>query len=427
MSVALTAAGQASTPARRHLEVWTIALAGLAALSSTAVALVAARVIQGAGAAIATPLSLTLLVEALPAQRRGGAIGSWGGIVGTAVGVGPVLGGAVVGGLDWHWMFWLNVPVGAIVIALSWRHLAESRGPRSPLDPIGLILAAVGLLGVTFGLVRANALGWSAPYIVLSITAGTAVLAAFVAWERRSLHPMLPVALFARRGFAAANAVSFFMYAGLFGTIFLMAQLLQIGLGYSPLRAGPGLLAWATPPMLIASLAGKLADRYGNRPFMAGGLTLQGVGLVWVAAVGSPHIGYGDLVAPFVVAGAGTSLCFPTVANAVMGSVPMAEAGVASGTNSAFREVGGVVGVAVLAAVFAHGGGYASPASFVAGFTSAIWVSPPPASSRHSSARVGTLPQARRPQTRSRTPSRTGPRSPDSRCDPVSAQSCPRI
>lgn len=152
-----------------------------------------------------------------------------------------------------------------------------------------------------------------------------------------------------------------------------MAQLLQIGLGYSPLRAGPGLLAWATPPMLIASLAGKLADRYGNRPFMAGGLTLQGVGLVWVAAVGSPHIGYGDLVAPFVVAGAGTSLCFPTVANAVMGSVPMAEAGVASGTNSAFREVGGVVGVAVLAAVFAHGGGYASPASFVAGFTPAIW------------------------------------------------------
>ena len=294
MSVALTAAGQASTPARRHLEVWTIALAGLAAfmtaldtlmvitalpvlraslhaslsglewtvnaynlafacllltgaalgdrfgrrrvfcagllvftagstaaaLSSTAAALVAARVIQGAGAAIATPLSLTLLVEAFPAQRRGGAIGSWGGIVGTAVGVGPVLGGAVVGGLDWHWMFWLNVPVGAIVIALSWRHLAESRGPRSPLDPIGLILAAVGLLGVTFGLVRANALGWSAPYIVLSITAGTAVLAAFVAWERRSLHPMLPVALFARRGFATANAVSFFMYAGLFGTLF---------------------------------------------------------------------------------------------------------------------------------------------------------------------------------------------------------------
>jgi EmrB/QacA subfamily drug resistance transporter len=355
------------------LAVFTVGSAA-AALCTTAGTLVAARAIQGAGAAIVTPLSLTLLVEAFPAQRRGSAIGAWGGIVGTAVGIGPVIGGAVVGGLDWHWMFWVNVPVGAAVIALSWRRLAESTGPRSRLDPMGLVLAAVGLLGVTFGLVRANAAGWTSSETLVAIAAGASVLVAFVACERRSTHPMLPVALFAHRGFVTANAVSLFMYAGLFGTLFFMAQLLQSGLGYSPLRAGLGLLAWTTPPMVIAPVAGKLADRYGNRPFMAAGLALQGAGLAWVAAVASPHLGYSDLVAPFVVAGVGTSLCFPTVANAVMGSVPMTEAGVASGTNSAFRELGGVVGVALLAAIFARRGGYASPASFVAGFAPAIWV-----------------------------------------------------
>jgi MFS family permease len=178
--------------------------------------------------------------------------------------------------------------------------------------------------------------------------------------------------LFRRRGFTSANAVSFFMYAGLFGALFLMAQFLQNALGNSPLQAGIRLLPWTATPMLIAPLAGGLADRYGNRPFMVLGLTLQALGLGWVALIARPDMGYLELGIALTVAGVGTSLCFPTVANAVMGSVPPAEAGVASGTNSALRELGGVFGVAVLAAVFTRHGVYESPRVFVDGFQPAL-------------------------------------------------------
>jgi MFS family permease len=197
---------------------------------------------------------------------------------------------------------------------------------------------------------------------------------AFLAWERRTRSPMLPLVLFRERGFASANAVSFFMYAALFGAVFLMSQFLQIALGHSPLEAGIRLLPWTAAPMVIAPLAGALADRYGNRPFMVAGLTLQAIGLGWVASIATPGMGYAELVAALIVAGVGTSMTFPTVANAVLGSVPLDEAGVASGTNSALRELGGVFGVAVLAAVFAHRGGYGSPQAFVDGFTQALWI-----------------------------------------------------
>jgi MFS family permease len=185
---------------------------------------------------------------------------------------------------------------------------------------------------------------------------------------------MLQLAFFRQRTFAGANAVSFLMYAGLFGALFLMSQFFQTCLGYSPLGAGLRLLPWAMPPMFIAPLAGALADRYGNRPFMALGLTLQAVGLAWVAAIAAPHVGYLQIGVALAIAGTGTSFCFPTVANAIMGSVPLAEAGVASGTNSTIRELGGVLGVAVLASVFARHGVYTSHRAFVDGFTSAIWV-----------------------------------------------------
>ncbi|MDQ6839574.1 MAG: MFS transporter [Actinomycetota bacterium] len=355
------------------LLVFTVASAA-AALSPTAGALIAARAVQGAGAAIVTPLSLTLLCAAFPAEKRGSAIGLWGGIVGLAVGVGPVIGGAVVGGISWHWMFWINVPIGAALIPLARRRLAESREPQAGLDVAGVAIAAAGAFGVTWGLVRADTIGWTSTETVLSLTVGVAAIVAFVAWEHHCPNPMLPIRLFRSRGFAAANAVSFFMYAGLFGALFFMAQLLQSALGYSPLGAGLRLLPWTAPPLVIAPLAGKLADRYGNRPFMVAGLALQGGGLAWVAATVSPHLSYLALGTAFAVAGTGTSLCFPTVANAVMGSVPMQEVGVASGTNSVLRELGGVVGVTVLAATFVQHGSYRSPAHFVSGFTTAIWV-----------------------------------------------------
>jgi EmrB/QacA subfamily drug resistance transporter len=345
-----------------------------AALSPSVGALVAARAVQGAGAAIVMPLTLTLISEAFPAEKRGMAIGLWGGIAGLAVAAGPVVGGAVIDGIDWHWIFWLNVPIGLALVPLGWSRLSESFGPRPRLDPAGLVLVGTGLLGLTWGLVRSSSVGWGSAEVVAALASGATLLAAFVAWERRAPNPMLPLGLFRSRGFSAANGVSFFMYAGLFGALFLMTQLLQTALGDSPLTAGFRILPWTATPMVVAPIAGGLADRYGTRPFMALGLALQAIGLGWVALIASTHMSYVEFGLALTVAGVGTSFCFPTVANAVVSSVPPSEIGVASGTNSAVRELGGVFGVAVLAAVFSHAGGYASPQAFIDGFGPALWV-----------------------------------------------------
>jgi EmrB/QacA subfamily drug resistance transporter len=349
------------------------AASAAAALSPDVTALVAARALQGAGAAIVMPLTLTLISTAFPAEKRGMAIGLWGGIAGLAVAAGPVVGGAVVGGLNWHWIFWLNIPIGIALIPLAVSRLTESYGPRPKLDIVGLALVCAGLFGVAWGLVRGNDAGWSSAEIITALVCGAVLVAAFVGWEARSSHPMLPLGLFRSRGFASANGVSFFMYAGLFGTLFLMAQFLQSALGDSPLRAGIAMLPWTASPMVIAPIAGTLADRYGNRRFMIAGLAAQAIGYGWVAAIAATGMSGFMLCVALTVAGVGTSLCFPTVANAVMGSVPPSEAGVASGTNSAIREIGGVFGVAVLAAVFTSRGGYSSPHVFIEGFRPALW------------------------------------------------------
>ena len=350
------------------------AASAAAALSPNVGTLIAARTVQGAGAAIVMPLTLTLISAAFPAEKRGAAIGLWGGIAGLAVAAGPVVGGGVVDGINWHWIFWLNVPLGLVLIPLGLSRLTESYGPRPKLDLLGLPLAGAGLLGLTWGLVRANSVGWGSLEVLGTLAAGAVFLVAFLAYERRAQSPMLPLGLFRHRGFSAANGVSFFMYAGLFGTLFLMAQYFQTALGSSPLQAGIRLLPWTATPMVIAPIAGSLADRFGNRPFMVAGLTMQAVGLGWVALIADTSVGYLELGTALTVAGVGTSLCFPTVANAVMSSVPMQEAGVASGTNSALREVGGVFGVAVLAAVFTRHAVYASPSAFVDGFRPALFV-----------------------------------------------------
>jgi EmrB/QacA subfamily drug resistance transporter len=350
------------------------AASAAAALSPSVGMLIAARSVQGAGAAIVFPLTLTLISEAFPVEKRGAAIGLWGGITGLAIAAGPVIGGAIVGGISWHWIFWLNVPVGLALIPLAARRLSESFGPRSQLDIIGLVLAGAGAIGITWGLVRANTVGWGSAEVIATMLAGAGLIAAFLAWERRTAHPMLQLEYFRGRTFASANAVSFFMTAGLFGALFLMSQFFQTCLGYSPLEAGVRLLPWAAPPMIVAPIAGVLADRYGNRPFMALGLALQAIGYGWIALIAAPGVGYAQLAVALTITGIGTSCCFPTVANAVMGSVPLSEAGVASGTNSMVRELGGVFGVAVLASVFARRGVYASHSTFVAGFTQALWV-----------------------------------------------------
>ena len=346
-----------------------------AALAPTSASLIAARAVQGVGAAIVTPLTLTLLADAFPVDRRGIALGVWSGISGIAVALGPLVGGAVVQGLSWHWIFWLNVPIGLVLAPLAARYLGESYGPSRRLDLGGLGLASTGLLALVFGLVRSQSLGWTAPAIVVSLAAGIALLVAFVRYELRADAPMLPMRFFARRGFAVTNVVSFAMYFGMFGSIFFLSQFMQNVLHNSPLQAGLKLLVWTGATMVVAPLAGVFSERFGSRWFMAAGLGLQAIALGWIAAIASTETTYTSMIVPFVLAGAGMALVFAPSANAVLSSAAPSEAGQASGANNAIREVGGVFGVAVLASVFSARGGYGSGHAFVAGLTPALWVS----------------------------------------------------
>ena len=266
------------------LAIFTFASAG-AALAPTTGALIAARALQGAGAAIVTPLTLTLLSTAFPPEKRGLAIGAWSGISGLGVALGPLVGGAVVEGISWHWIFWLNVPIGLVLAPLAHRRLAESYGPGGRLDLGGLALAGLGLLGVVYGIVRGAELGWTSGTVLGSIAiAGAILLAAFVAWELRTPAPMLPMRFFRSRAFAASNGVSFAMYFGVFGSIFLLAQFFQVTQGMSPLEAGLRTLPWTAMPMFVAPVAGLLSDRIGSRPLMATGLALQALAIGWLAS-----------------------------------------------------------------------------------------------------------------------------------------------
>src|SRR5829696_8319820 len=252
------------------------AASAAAALAPSTEALIAARAVQGAGAAAVLPLTLTLLSEAFPAGRRGLVLGLWSGISGLAVALGPLVGGAVVDGISWHWIFWLNVPIGMALAPLAARHLAESHGPADRLDLPGLALGGLGLLGIVYGIVRGAELGWTSTEMVASLAVGAALVIGFVVWELRAPHPMLPMGFFRSRAFAAANGVGFVMSFGVFGSIFLLAPFLQVTQGLSPLEAGIRTLPWTAMPMLIAPVAGVLSDRIGSRPLMAAGLALQG-------------------------------------------------------------------------------------------------------------------------------------------------------
>ncbi len=344
----------------------------LAALAPSIDSLIAARAVQGFGAAMVLPLTLTLLSEAVPAAKRGMALGIWAGVSGLGVALGPFVGGAVVEGIAWQWIFWLNVPIGLALIPLAARRLSESRGPADRLDLAGLALAGGGLFGLTFGIVRATALGWTSATVLVSIGGGVALLLAFVTWELRAPAPMLPMRFFSSRGFSAANGVSFAMFFGVFGAIFLLSQFFQTAQGYGPFEAGLRTLPWTAMPMLVAPIAGLLSDRIGARPLMVAGLALQAVAMAWLATVTSADVAYSALIVPFMIAGTGMALVFAPSASAVLSAVEPREAGQASGATNAIRELGGVMGVAVLASVFSANGSFASPQAFSDGVVSAL-------------------------------------------------------
>jgi EmrB/QacA subfamily drug resistance transporter len=350
------------------------AASAAAALAPDMGTLIAARAVQGVGGAIVTPLSLTILAEAIGPQKRGLALGAWSAVAGVAVASGPVVGGAVVDGLSWQWIFWINVPIGLLAIPLARGLLRETSGERAPLDLRGLAVASAGLLGVVWGLVNGNADGWTSPGILAALAGGAALLVAFVALEARTAQPMVPLRLFRSRAFSAANLASMLMYFGMFGTVFLLVQFLQFAQGLSALEAGLRVLPWTLVPMFVAPVAGMLSDRIGGGPIMAAGLALQAVALSWLALVLEADVAYSSLVGAFVIGGLGNGLFFAPSASVVLGAVAPSEQGKASGINNALREVGAVFGVAVLASVFSSAGGYASPEQFVEGLQPAMWV-----------------------------------------------------
>src|ERR1019366_3599282 len=334
----------------------------------------AARAAQGVGAAIVTPLTLTLLADAFPPERRGIAIGVWSGISGIAVALGPLVGGGVVQLSSWHWIFWINVPIGLVVVPLAASRLAESHGPARRLDLRGLLLSSAGLFGIVYGLVRAQSQGWTSAEVLVALAVGVLLVLVFVRSELRTSEPMLPLSFFASRGFTVTNAVSLAMYFGMFGSIFFLSQFLQNVLHNTPFQAGVKLLVWTGATMVVSPLAGFFSERYGSRLFMVAGLALQAVALGWLAALASVDQSYASMIGPFVLAGSGMALVFAPAANAVLASVHTDEAGQASGAANAIRELGGVLGIAVLATVFSSHGSYASPQAFVNGLVPAMWV-----------------------------------------------------
>jgi EmrB/QacA subfamily drug resistance transporter len=354
---------------------------GLFAVASAAGALapdvgtlIAARAVQGAGSALIMPLGLALLTAAFPPEKRGAAIGIFSAITGLAVASGPFVGGAVVEGIDWQWIFWINVPIGLATIPLVLTRMKESYGPDRSLDLRGLGLVSAGALGIVWGLMRGNQVGWDSAELIASLAAGLALLGAFVAWELRISEPMLPIRYFRSRSFSAGNAAIFFTFASLFGAVFFYAQLLQFGLGYGPLETGLRLLPWTATFMTVAPVAGALSDKIGERPLMVAGLTLQAIGMGWLALIAAPGLGYTEMLAPFVVAGVGVSMAIPAAQNSVVGAIGSDAIGKAAGANSMMRELGGVFGIAIAVAVFAGTGSYASPAAFTDGFGPAIAV-----------------------------------------------------
>lgn len=345
------------------------------ALSPSVGWLIGARAVQGVGAAIVAPMSLSLLSAAFPPERRGTALGIFGGISGIAVIAGPVLGGAVTQGLAWQWIFWLNVPIGLAAIPLVRRRIDESYGARVKMDVAGLALVTVAAFGLVWGLVRGNTAGWGSAEVVGTLAGGAALTVAFVLWELRTTEPMLPMRLFTNRTFALGNAATFLMFGSLFSAVFFMAQFQQAVLGASPLDTGVRLLPWTGTVFFVAPISGALVDRIGERPLLTAGLLMQGVGFGVIALTASPGMSYATLVAPMLVAGAGVALALPAAQNAVFASVAPAQIGTASGTMSTMRQLGGAFGLAIVVAAFTGAGNYASPGAFSDGFVAAISVS----------------------------------------------------
>ena len=344
------------------------------ALAGNIGALVAARAVQGAGAALVMPLAMALLSAVFPREERSKALGIFSAVTGLALIAGPVAGGAIADGLAWRWIFWINLPVGAIVIPLIVRRIRESVGSDTGLDVVGLALITVAAMSVVWGLMRANSVGWMSLEVVSALAAGILLAVGFVLWELRARQPMVPMRLFRSRALSSGIAASFLFYAAMYGTLFFLPQFLQVAQGQGPFDVGLRLLPWTATLFVFAPIGGGLVNRLGERSLVVAGLGLQTIGMTWIALTATPGLAYTKFIAPLVLAGAGVSVAMPAAQNAVLGAVAPSEIGKASGTFNMSRFLGGVFGVAVQVAVFAAAGSFGSPQAFSAGFVPAIGI-----------------------------------------------------
>ena len=343
------------------------------ALATSVGALVVARIVQGAGAAMIMPLALALLNAAFPPERRGWATGVYGSVTALAVVLGPVLGGAVTQGMAWPWIFWINVPIALLAAPLVLSRIPETRRVPERIDVVGLLLGGLAATGLVWALVRGNSAGWASSETVGAALLGSTAAAAFVAWERRAPAPMLPLRLFRSRSFSAGNAAMFFLSATVTATIFFTAQLFQVGQGLGPLAAGLRLLPWGVLPMVLAPSAGALADRIGARNLIVVGTLAFAAGTVALASAAT-HVSYLVLVVPILLSGAGLGVAIPAITRSAVSLVAPPDLAKASGVFSTLRQLGGAFGVAIGGAVFAATGGYGSAARYVDGYTPAVLV-----------------------------------------------------
>ncbi|WP_426412073.1 DHA2 family efflux MFS transporter permease subunit [Bradyrhizobium ganzhouense] len=349
-----------------------VAASAACALAGNVAALIAARALQGAGAALVMPLAMAILSGTFGREERARALGIFSSITGCALIIGPAIGGFITEHFGWRWVFWINLPIGLIAIALVLARLRESFGPSAALDIPGLLLVALAALALVWSLLRGNAVGWASAEVMATLMSGLVLAAAFVLWELRAAAPMVPMRLFASRALAAGISASVLFYAAMYGVLFMLPQFLQTTLGFDAFSAGLRLLPWTATLFVTAPIAGAVVNRLGERPLVVTGLLMQAIGLGWIAEIASPTIAYSALVAPLVLAGVGVSMAMPAAQNAVLGSVAVVEMGKASGIFNMGRFLGGMFGIAALVATFsAHGGAY-SAAHFDSGFAAAM-------------------------------------------------------
>ena len=373
----LTAAGLGDWFGRRRVLVIGLVAFGVSSVAAAVApgleALIAARAVQGAAAATIMPLTLTVISEAYPPETRGKAIGIWGALLGAGGVLGPLAGGGLVELVGWRGIFWVNVPIAMLAAVAAGLVITETRGPRHRLDVRGTVLAAAGCLGLAWGLVRSADRGWGDLSVWIPLATGTAIIMVFIAAERRAAFPLVPMTLFRVRGFSAANGVSVCIYASLSGSVYLMSQFFQVAQHASPLVAALRFVPWPAPALVVAPLVGSWSAKRGNRPFLVGGMALHAVAMVWFAVVAQASTPYLSLCGPLVLSGIGIACVFPTVSSEVVSSVAPERMGIAAGVNGSIRELGGVVGVALAATVFARSGSYHSASAFTTGFIDAIW------------------------------------------------------